>query len=114
VTPVFPSKLRTSKVELRTILNGKPSSLNLLPHLLITGTIFALAPQPKNPPMHAALANLEIKVLEKMYLNEVEVLKLKLLSGAFWKDIKRQNDKTLELAQTIHQKQFDKLVLSLG
>jgi hypothetical protein len=63
--------------------------------------------------MHATLANLEIKVLEKMYLNEVEVLKLKLLSGAFWKDIKRQNDKTLELAQTIHQKQFDKLVLSL-
>jgi hypothetical protein len=63
--------------------------------------------------MQPNLAGLEIKTLEKMYLEEVEILKLKLLSGAFWKDIKRQKDKALELAGTIHEKQFDKLTLSV-
>jgi hypothetical protein len=64
--------------------------------------------------MQPTLANLEINILEKMYLAEMETLKLKLLTGAFWKDIKRQKDKTLELAHTIHEKQFGNLALSLG
>jgi hypothetical protein len=68
----------------------------------------------KTPPMQPTLANLEINILEKMYLAEMETLKLKLLTGAFWKDIKRQKDKTLELAHTIHEKQFGNLALSLG
>jgi hypothetical protein len=55
--------------------------------------------------MHQGLANLEIKTLEAMYLREIEILKFKLLSGAFWKDIKKQKDKAIELALVIYKKQ---------
>lgn len=51
------------------------------------------------------LANLEIPVLEKMYLREIEILKFKLLSGAFLKDIRKQRDKAIEVALTIERKQ---------
>jgi hypothetical protein len=40
-----------------------------------------------------------------MYLLEIEVLKLKMLRGAFWKDIVKQENKTIELALAIHRKQ---------
>ena len=53
--------------------------------------------------MHQPFANLEIKALEKMYLREIEVLKLKMLRGAFWKDIVKQENKTIELALAIGQ-----------
>lgn len=53
------------------------------------------------------LANLEIQVLEKMYLKEIEVLKLKLLSGAFLKDIRKQRNKAIQVALVIHQKQMN-------
>lgn len=55
--------------------------------------------------MHQPFANLEIKALEKMYLREIEVLKLKMLRGAFRKDIVKQENKTIELALAIHRKQ---------
>lgn len=57
--------------------------------------------------MHQGLANLEIKTLEAMYLKEIEILKFKLLSGAIWKDIKKQKDKAIELALVIYKKQYD-------
>ena len=55
--------------------------------------------------MHQSLASLEIQTLETMYLKEVEILKLKLLSGALWKDIKKQKNKAIELALVIYKKQ---------
>ena len=55
--------------------------------------------------MHQPLTSLEIKALEKMYLKEIEILKFKLLSGAFWKDIVKQKNKTIELALILHKKQ---------
>ncbi|HWI94353.1 MAG TPA: hypothetical protein VNT20_23935 [Flavisolibacter sp.] len=55
--------------------------------------------------MSQPFANHEIKALEKMYLLEIEVLKLKMLRGAFWKDIVKQENKTIELALAIHKKQ---------
>jgi hypothetical protein len=75
-----------------------------LPTPKITGTIFALAAQPKNLPMHHPLESLEIKVLENMYSSEIQILKFKLLSGAFWKDILKQKNKAIELAMAIHKK----------
>ena len=62
--------------------------------------------------MHQSLVNLEIKVLEKMYLKEVEILKLQLLSGAFGRNMKKQRDKTLLLANIIHEKQFGTVPLA--
>lgn len=55
--------------------------------------------------MHQSLASLEIKALERMYLKEIEILKLKLLSGAILKDVIRQKNKALELALMLHKKQ---------
>lgn len=57
--------------------------------------------------MHQSLASLEIKTLEKMYLKEIDILKLKLVSGAFWKDIAKQKNKAIELALALHKKQCD-------
>ena len=56
--------------------------------------------------MNQSLANLEMKVLEKMYLKETSILKLKLLSGAFKKNTLKQKNKAIELALAIHLKQF--------
>jgi hypothetical protein len=58
--------------------------------------------------MHQPLESLEIKVLESMYSTEIQSLKFKLLSGAFWKDILKQKNKAIELAVAIHKKQFSK------
>ena len=55
--------------------------------------------------MYETLVNLEVKVLEKMYLREVENLKLLLLAGPIGNNVLRQADKTLEIAHTIHKKQ---------
>jgi len=55
--------------------------------------------------MSQNLAALDISALEKMYLRETGILKFKLLSGAFWKDIVRQKNKAIELALAIHKKQ---------
>ena len=55
--------------------------------------------------MHQHLASLEINALEKMYLKETEILKFKLLNGAFWKDVVKQKNKTIELALILHKKQ---------
>jgi hypothetical protein len=74
----------------------------------ITGIEFALAAQPKNLPMHQPLENLEIKVLEKMYLRQTKTLKYKLLSGSLWKNLLKEKNKVLELALAIHKKQFIK------
>lgn len=73
---------------------------------MITGIVFAFACQPKNQPMKRNLANLSIKALEEMYLRETQVLKIRLLKGAFLKDITKQRNKTIELALAIHHKQF--------
>jgi hypothetical protein len=54
--------------------------------------------------MTQSLAYLEIKVLEKMYLKEVEILKFKLLCGALSKEVRKQRDKALEIARAIHKK----------
>lgn len=54
--------------------------------------------------MHQHVTTLETKVLEEMYLREIEILKMKLLNGTLWKDIKKQKNKTVELALTIHKK----------
>ena len=72
---------------------------------MIYGIIFALAAQPKNLPMYQPPASLDITALEKMYLREIEILKFKLLSGAFWKDIAKQKNKTIQLALILHKKQ---------
>ncbi|MGZ3846375.1 MAG: hypothetical protein ACXVBX_12210 [Flavisolibacter sp.] len=56
--------------------------------------------------MDLTLLNLEVKLLEKMYLEEVEILKLQLLTGAFGKSLEKQRTKTLQLANMIHEKQF--------
>lgn len=56
--------------------------------------------------MRQPLESLEIKVLENMYSAEIQTLKIKLLSGAFWKDILKQKNKTIELALAIHRKQL--------
>lgn len=61
--------------------------------------------------MHHPLANLEIKMLEKMYLHEIEILKLKMQTGAFWKDIVEQKNKAMELAMLIHEKQCTALAV---
>jgi hypothetical protein len=53
--------------------------------------------------MHQHLATLEIKALEEMYLKEIEILKLKLLNGDLWKDIKKQKNKAVQLALVIHK-----------
>jgi hypothetical protein len=50
------------------------------------------------------LERLEINVLENMYSSEIQILKFKLLSGAFWKDILKQKNKAIELAMAIHKK----------
>jgi hypothetical protein len=55
--------------------------------------------------MNESLANLQIKVLEKMYWRETRILKSRLLSGAFQKNILRQKNKVIELALIIHKKQ---------
>jgi hypothetical protein len=54
--------------------------------------------------MNDSLTSLEIKVLEKMYLREIEILKFKLLSGAFLKEVRKQRNKIIELALAIHNK----------
>jgi hypothetical protein len=56
--------------------------------------------------MHQPLQSLEIKVLETMYSTEIETLKFKLETGAFWKDILIQKNKAIELAVAIHKKQL--------
>lgn len=61
--------------------------------------------------MHQPLATTnEIKALEKMYLREIEILKFKLLSGAFRKDILKQKNKAIKLAMNIHKKQFNNAI----
>jgi hypothetical protein len=60
--------------------------------------------------MYRPLASLDIKVLEKMYSREIEILKFKLLSGAFTKEILKQKNKAVELALAIHTKQSNGLV----
>lgn len=59
--------------------------------------------------MNHSLANLDIKVLEKMYLRETQILKCKLLSGVFGKNILRQKNKVIELALAIHAKQYEEI-----
>lgn len=60
--------------------------------------------------MNRSLADLEIKVLEKMYLRETRILKFKLLSGAFKKNVLKQKNKVIEVALAIHLKQFGSAV----
>ena len=62
--------------------------------------------------MDETLANLEVKLLEKMYLEEVETLKLHLLSGGLGKKMRNQRRKTLQLAYIIHEKQFGTTALA--
>ncbi len=50
------------------------------------------------------LANLEVKVLEQMYLQEIEILKFKLLSGAIVREVRKQKIKANKLALAIHKK----------
>lgn len=63
--------------------------------------------------MDQTLVNLEVTLLEKMYLQEVEILKLQLLSGAFGKKMEKQRTKTLQLANMIHEKQFGTVAFAL-
>jgi hypothetical protein len=76
------------------------------------GIVFALAAQPKNLPMNQSLANLEIKALEKMYLRETRILKFKLLSGAFKKNVMKQKNRVIAVALAIHSKQAYGAVVS--
>lgn len=56
------------------------------------------------------LANLEIKVLERMYMKEIEILKFKLLSGAIVREIRKQKIKANRLAVAIHKKQNNNVI----
>lgn len=58
------------------------------------------------------LANLEVKVLEQMYLKEIEILKFKLLSGAIVREIQKQKIKANKLALAIHKKQINDIIPS--
>ena len=55
--------------------------------------------------MQPNLAELDIKVLEKMYLKETRTLKTRLRRGAFLKNILEQENRAMELALAIHKQQ---------
>ena len=62
--------------------------------------------------MDQTLVHLEVKLLEKMYLEEVEILKWQLLSGVFGEKIEKQRTKALQLANRIHEKHFGTVPLA--
>jgi hypothetical protein len=55
--------------------------------------------------MHQYLLSLDIKVLEALYIKQTDVLKLRLLGGASWKDILKQRSEITLIAMAIHEKQ---------
>ena len=61
--------------------------------------------------MNNNLANLEIKAFEIMYLRETRILKYKLLSAVFTRNILKEKNKAIAVALADHSKQYAEAII---